>query len=114
MLFIGYPKCTTCIKAYKFFQNEGYEVEYRDIVKDKPSEKEIKNYHKLSNKDIDSIFNYSGMVYRELKLKDKLPSMSLEEKYKLLASDGKLVKRPIIVTDEKVAFGFKEKDWNKH
>lgn len=111
MLFIGYPRCTTCIKAYKFFQSQGYDVTYRDIVKDKPSKKELKQYHKKSDKDINSIFNYSGVLYREMNLKDKLCDMSDEEKYDLLASDGKLVKRPIIVVDDKVSFGFKQKEW---
>lgn len=113
MLFIGYPKCSTCINAHKHLLSLGYTIEYRDIKLNKPTLEEIKQFHQRSGLDIQKLFNTSGLLYRKLKLKDKLPSMTLDEKYQLLASDGMLVKRPIIVLDETVYFGFKKDLWTK-
>lgn len=100
MIFLEYPKCTTCKNLKKELQEKGIEFECRHIVEDNPSADEIKEFHEKSGVDIKKFFNTSGMKYRELALKDKLPTMSLEEKYELLASDGMLVKRPLLVTDD--------------
>lgn len=109
--FIGYPKCSTCVKAYNFLKEKGYEIEYIDIIKDVPSIQELKEYHLKSGLELRKMFNYSGQLYREMKLKDKLDFLSEEEKFKLLASNGRMIKRPIIISDKLITFGFKEKDW---
>lgn len=102
MIFIEYPKCTTCKNLKKQLEENGIEFECRHIVEENPSVDEIKEFHEKSGVDIKKFFNTSGMKYRELALKDKLPTMSLEEKYELLSSDGMLVKRPLLVTDDSV------------
>lgn len=107
-LLVCYPKCSTCKKAEKFLKDHNFEYDYRDIKEDNPSKEEIKKWHELSGLDIKKFFNTSGQVYRNLGLKDKLKSMSLEEKYELLASDGMLVKRPILIIGDKVTVAFKE------
>lgn len=112
MIFICYPKCSTCIKARKYLDDNNYVYEERNIVLDKLNEKELDELVKKSNKDIHKFFNTSGMKYRELDLKNKLCNMSYDEKIKLLASDGMLVKRPLLVLDDNVLIGFKEKEWN--
>ncbi len=109
-LFI-YPKCSTCKKAVKYLEEKKIEVEIRDIVLENPSYEELEEFIKISGKDINKFFNTSGMKYRELGLKDKLSEMSDEEKIKLLASDGMLVKRPMLVGDNFVLNGFREKEW---
>ena len=111
MLFIEYPKCSTCKKAKKFLDDRNINYEDRNIVVDNPTKDELSNWIKMSSKDINKFFNTSGLKYRELNLKDKLKGMSDLEKIELLASDGMLVKRPIIVFDDKVLIGFKENEW---
>ncbi len=107
----GYTKCTTVKKSLKFLNEEGYEFDHIDNVETKLSKEEIKDLHERSGLDIKKFFNTSGMKYRELGLKDKLPAMSDEEKYELLATDGMLVKRPILVTDNGVFPSFKAENW---
>ena len=111
MLFVCYPKCTTCQKAEKYLQAKGVEFIVRHIKEDKPTLEELTAWYKLSGLPLKRFFNTSGMLYKELQLKDKLPTMSEEEQLQLLATDGMLVKRPLIVTDEFVLAGFKEKEW---
>ena len=108
MLFICYPKCTTCIKAKNWLKSNNIDFIERDIKENNPTKDEIIKFHKLSKLDINKLFNTSGLLYKELNLKDKLKEMTLDEKYDLLASNGMLVKRPIIVLEDKVFFGFKE------
>lgn len=111
MLFIEYPKCSTCKKAKKYLDDKNIKYEDRNIVIDNPTKDELSNWIKMSSKDINKFFNTSGLKYRELNLKDKLKEMSDSEKIKLLSSDGMLVKRPIIVSNDKVLIGFKESEW---
>jgi arsenate reductase len=111
VLFIEYPKCSTCKKAKKFLDDRNINYEDRNIVVDNPTKNELSNWIKMSSKDINKFFNTSGLKYRELNLKDRLKEMSDLEKIELLASDGMLVKRPIIVFDDKVLIGFKENEW---
>lgn len=113
MLFIHYPKCTTCKRAAKFLDDKEIEYVSRDIKSDNPTEEELRNWIKISGLPIKRFFNTSGMIYRDLGLKDKLSDMSEDEQIKLLASDGMLVKRPILVEGEKVLVGFKEKEWEE-
>ena len=108
-LFIEYPKCTTCRKAKKFLTENNVDFEDRDIVLNNPTEEELGKWIKLSGLEIKKFFNTSGVLYRENKLKD----MSQEEMIKLLASDGKLVKRPLLITEEKVLVGFKEETYKE-
>lgn len=110
-LFLCYPKCGTCKKAQAWLDAQGISYEMRDIKTDRPSEAELKEWIQKSGLDSKRFFNTSGMLYRELQLKDKLPTMSEEEKLALLATDGMLVKRPILVTDDAVLVGFREKEW---
>ncbi len=112
MLFIEYPKCSTCKKAKKYLDDNNIKYIDRNIVLDTPTKEELEKYLKLSNLDINKFFNTSGMKYRELNLKDKLKEMTTEEKLKLLESDGMLIKRPLLVTDNTVLLGFKEKEWS--
>lgn len=111
--FINYPKCTTCIKARKWLESNNVNFEARDIVLNNPTEEEIKDYLKRSGKELKKFFNTSGILYREMNLKEKLTAMSEAEMIKLLASNGKLVKRPLIVADKDVLIGFKEEEWAK-
>ena len=113
MLLIWYPKCSTCKRAYRYLEDKNLSFETRDIVLDTPTKDELKNYISLSGKDIRKFFNTSGMKYRELGLKDRLSSMKEEEMLSLLAGDGMLIKRPILVTDNKVLVGFREKEWSE-
>ena len=113
MLFICYPKCTTCQRAKKWLEDHDIEFDLRDIKEDNPSAEELKAWHAKSNLPLKRFFNTSGMAYRAQNLKDKLPEMSEAEQYELLATDGMLVKRPILVTDEAVLVGFKEAEWEK-
>lgn len=112
-LFIEYPKCTTCRKAKKFLTENNVDFEDRDIVLNNPTEEELDKWIKLSGLEIKKFFNTSGVLYREMNLKDKLKDMSQEQMIKLLASDGKLVKRPLLVTEEKVLVGFKEETYKE-
>ncbi len=111
MLFIEYPKCSTCKKAKKWLDDNGISHEDRHIVEQNPSAEEIKGWVEVSGLPIKRFFNTSGIKYRELELKDKLPTMSDEEQYALLATDGMLVKRPVLVGDGFVKVGFREKVW---
>ena len=107
-LFLCYPKCSTCKKAEKWLLDKGIEFEKRDIKTQNPSEDEIKEWHKKSNLPLKKFFNTSGQLYKSMNLKEKLPKMTEEEMYSLLATDGMLVKRPIFVKGDKVLVGFKE------
>lgn len=113
MLLVYYPKCSTCQKARKWLQKKEIEFEERDIKLQNPTKEEVKAWHQKSGLPLKKFFNTSGMIYRERQLKDKLPDMTEEEQYELLASDGMLVKRPILVTDTTVLTGFREKEWEK-
>jgi len=113
MLFIQYPKCTTCKKAEKWLKDHNIPYESRHIKEANPSYEELKEWQKKSGIDIKKFFNTSGNLYKEMKLKDKLPQMSEEEKLRLLATDGMLVKRPLIVLEDKVLTGFKESEWEE-
>ena len=110
-LFIEYPKCSTCQKAKKWLENNNISFEDRHIIEKNPTEEELTKWIQLSGKEIKRWFNTSGLKYKSLNLKDKLPNMSDKEKIKLLASDGMLVKRPILVTDKGILIGFKEEEW---
>ena len=112
-LFIHYPKCSTCQKAKKWLESHNVKFEERHIVEENPTETELKVWNKKSNLEVKKWFNTSGLKYKELGLKEKLPTMSDEEKIKLLASNGMLIKRPILVTEKTVLVGFKEQDWEK-
>ena len=111
MLFIEYPKCSTCKKAKKYLEEHGIEFEDRHIVEENPTKEELAEWIRISGKPVKKFFNTSGMKYRELGLKDKLPQMSEEEQIELLASDGMLVKRPLLIDGEMVLTGFKEAEW---
>jgi len=111
MIFVCYPKCTTCQKARKWLEENQVTYEERHIKENNPTIEELKDWHKKSDLPLKKFFNTSGMLYREIKLKEKLPTMSEEEQYRLLASDGMLVKRPILIGDDFVLVGFKEADW---
>lgn len=113
MLFVQYPKCTTCKKAEKWLQDNHISYESRHIKEENPSYEELKEWYQRSGLDIKKFFNTSGNLYKEMKLKDKLLDMSEEEKLKLLATDGMLVKRPLIVMEDKVLTGFKESEWQE-
>lgn len=112
-LFIEYPKCTTCKKAKAWLEKNNIEFEDRHIVENNPTMDELKSWIELSGKELKKWFNTSGLKYKELNLKDKLPTMTDEEKIELLASDGMLIKRPILVNDKKVYIGFKENEWDE-
>ena len=111
MLFVCYPKCSTCQKAKKWLEANNIEYKERHIVEDNPTYEELKDWHSKSGLPLKKFFNTSGLLYKEMKLKDKLPAMSEEEQLKLLASNGMLVKRPLLVNGDTVLVGFKEADW---
>lgn len=111
MLFIEYPKCTTCQKAKKWLDANNIAYTDRHIVENNPSYDELKEWYEKSGLPLKKFFNTSGLLYKELQLKDKLPAMSEEEQLKLLASNGMLVKRPIIVDGGLVMTGFQETEW---
>ena len=111
MLFVHYPKCSTCKKAMNWLDEHNVECDQRHIVEDNPTIDELRLWHKMSDLSLRRFFNTSGMLYRDMGLKDKLPSMSEDEMYELLASNGMLVKRPLLVLDDTVLVGFKEKEW---
>ena len=111
MLFICYPKCTTCQKAQKWLDSNGISYDLRDIKNDNPSREELAEWYRSSGLPLKKFFNTRGMLYRSLELKDKLPDMSEDEQLDLLASDGMLVKRPLLINDGKVLVGFKESEW---
>lgn len=113
MKFICYPKCTTCKKAQKWLDDNGVAYELRDIKENNPSFDELSEWYRKSGLPLKKFFNTSGLLYKSLNLKDKLPAMSEEEQLKLLAEDGMLVKRPLLIAENKVLVGFKEKDWEQ-
>lgn len=113
MLFLQYPKCSTCQKARKWLDAHHIAYTDRHIVEDRPSYDELKAWHEKSGLPLKRFFNTSGLLYKELELKDKLPAMSGEEQLKLLAGDGMLVKRPIVVAGDTVLVGFKEAEWEE-
>lgn len=113
MKFICYPKCTTCQKAKKWLDDKGVSYELRDIKENNPSETELREWYKNSGLPLKKFFNTSGLLYKSLELKNKLPEMTDDEQIKLLATDGMLVKRPILVDGKKVLVGFKEKEYEE-
>ena len=113
MLFVYYPKCSTCKKAKKWLEENNLEFQEKDIVEDNPTVEELKEWYEKSDLPLKRFFNTSGMKYRELKLKDKLPDMSEDEQLELLSTDGMLVKRPILVVEGNVLLGFKEEIWKE-
>lgn len=112
-IFLQYPACSTCQKAKKWLAENGIAYTNRLIVENNPTIEELKTWISLSGLPVRKFFNTSGLVYKGLKLKDKLPAMSEEEQIALLATDGKLVKRPLVVTDNFVLVGFKPTEWEK-
>ena len=111
MLFVCYPKCTTCQKARKWLEEQGVDVTIRDIKLENPSAEELRTWWTVSGLPLKKFFNTSGLQYKALGLKDKLPTMTEEEQLALLSSDGMLVKRPILVGEGFVRVGFREKEW---
>ena len=111
MKFICYPKCSTCRKAKKWLDEHNAEYTERHIADKKPTYDELKEWHEKSGLPLKKFFNTSGLLYKEMKLKDRLPSMSEDEQLRLLATNGMLVKRPILVTEDKILVGFKEAEW---
>ena len=111
MLFVCYPKCTTCQKALRWLQDRGIDVTIRDIKLQRPCEEELRDWQARSGLPLRKFFNTSGLQYKALGLKDKLPGMSEEEMLQLLATDGMLVKRPLLVGGDFVLVGFKEAQW---
>ncbi len=113
MKFICYPKCTTCQKAKKWLDDNKIEYELRDIKAENPNIDELRNFYNLSGQPLKKLYNTSGLLYKSMDLKNKLTEMSDEEMIALLATDGMLVKRPLLVSDEFVLIGFKEKEWEE-
>ena len=113
MEFICYPKCSTCQKAKKWLDENKIEDTERHIVNDNPTYEELKKWYEKSGLPLKRFFNTSGMLYKEMKLKDKLPDMSEDEQLQLLATNGMLVKRPLVVAEGFVLTGFKEKEWTE-
>lgn len=111
--FICYPRCTTCQKAKKWLDDNKIQYELRDIKEDNPSFEELSAWYEISGLSLKKFFNTSGLLYKSMELKDKLPSMSEEEQLKLLATDGMLVKRPLVIGKDFVLVGFKESEWSK-
>ena len=113
MLFIQYPPCSTCQKAKKWLDEHSLSYTNRHIKVDKPSYEELKRWYEKSGLPLKKFFNTSGLLYKSLNLKDKLPTMTDEEQLQLLSTDGMLVKRPIVVTEDAVLVGFKEAQWQQ-
>lgn len=113
MLFIQYPPCSTCQKAKKWLDTRGLSYTDRHIKENNPTYEELKEWHSRSGLPLKRFFNTSGLLYKSLNLKEKLPSMTEEEQLRLLASDGMLVKRPVLVTEDTVLTGFREAEWEK-
>lgn len=111
--FICYPKCTTCQKAKKWLDDNKIEYIFRDIKEDNPSIEELTAWYKTSGLPLKKFFNTSGLLYKSMNLKDKLPTMSEEEQLRLLATDGMLVKRPLVIGKDFVLVGFKESEWSE-
>jgi len=113
MLFICYPKCSTCKKAENWLNAHAVKYTMRHIAEDNPSYEELKEWHGKSGLPLKRFFNTSGMLYKEMELKDRLPSMSEDEQLRLLATNGMLVKRPILIDGDTVLVGFKENEWER-
>lgn len=113
MLVLVYRKCSTCLKALKWLDEHGVKYEERPIVEENPTYEELKEWHAKSGLPLKKFFNTSGLLYKEMGLKDKLPEMTQEEQYKLLATNGMLVKRPLVVSEDFVLTGFREKEWEE-
>ena len=111
MIFLEYPRCTTCKKAKKWLEEHNVSFTDRDIKLENPTAEELRTWYTSSNLPLKKFFNTSGNLYKELGLKDKLATMSEDEQLNLLATDGMLVKRPLIITEEFVLIGFKEQEW---
>ena len=111
MLFLCYPKCTTCKKAQAWLDGQGLTYDLRDIKTDNPTVEELTDWYRRSGLPLKRFFNTSGLQYKALGLKDKLPGMTEEEQLALLATDGMLVKRPILITDKGITIGFKQNEW---
>ena len=114
MLFLEYPPCSTCKKAKKWLDEHNVKYEERHIAEENPSYDELKEWHVKSGLPLKKFFNTSGLLYKEMSLKDKLPAMSEEEQLRLLASNGMLVKRPLVVAEDTVLVGFKEAQWTEN
>lgn len=113
MVFLCYPKCSTCQKAKRWLEEHKINYTERHIVENNPTFDELKEWYKKSNLPLKKFFNTSGLLYKEMQLKDKLPAMSEEEQLKLLATNGMLVKRPILIKEDTVLVGFKETEWSE-
>ena len=111
MLFICYPKCSTCQKAKKWLEEHNIEFTQRHIVEDNPTYEELRTWYHQSGLPLKKFFNTSGLLYKDMQLKDKLPTMSEEEQLQLLSSNGMLVKRPLLVQEDTILLGFKEAEW---
>ncbi|MEG2192610.1 MAG: arsenate reductase family protein [Oscillospiraceae bacterium] len=114
MLFICYPKCSTCAKAKKYLEDKGINYDFRDIKIENPTADEIALWLKVSGLDVKKFFNTSGLLYKNLHLKDKLPLMEEKEKIQLLSTDGMLVKRPLLIDQGKVLVGFAKAEWDDY
>ena len=113
ILFIEYPKCSTCKKAKKWLENNKVDFIDRHIVEDNPSKEELTEWIKRSNLDIRKFFNTSGLLYKNMDLKNKLDNMSYDEKIELLSSNGMLIKRPLVINDNFILVGFREDEWKE-
>ena len=113
ILFLEYPKCSTCQKALKWLDEHKIFFEERPIIEENPTYEELKEWYEKSGMPLKKFFNTSGMLYKQMNLKDKLPEMSEDEQLKLLATDGMLVKRPLVVGEDFVLTGFREKEWEE-
>ncbi|HJJ29281.1 MAG TPA: Spx/MgsR family RNA polymerase-binding regulatory protein [Methanocorpusculum sp.] len=114
MLLLWYPKCTTCQKAHKFLEENGADFEERDIKEQNPADTELRTWHKTSGLPLKKFFNTSGLLYKELNLKEKLLELTEDEQFALLASNRMLVKRPLLIGKDFVLIGFKQTEWEKH
>ena len=113
MLFIEYPPCSTCQKATKWLDSKGIPYTARHIKEQNPTYEELKQWYEASGLPLKKFFNTSGLLYKSLGLKDKLPAMSEDEQLRLLATDGMLVKRPLVIADNAILTGFREKEWEE-
>ena len=109
--FICYPKCTTCKKAQAWLEEKGIEYTLRNIKEENPTQDELRAWYKMSGQELKKFFNTSGLLYKSMELKSKLPSMTEDEMIELLSTDGMLVKRPLLITEDNVLIGFKEPQW---
>jgi len=113
MLFVAYPRCSTCVKAQNWLDDNNIKYDFRHIKEENPTVEELKKWYKKSGLPLKKFFNTSGLIYKEMQLKDKLPMKGEDEQLKLLATNGMLVKRPLLIADDFVLVGFKEADWAK-